>query len=81
MVCQRVRVPIAAVCLIEDIQHQADESSTNIDHFYATLPEGPDVYTIENCRKDPRLCKSKYVVGLPYIRFYAGKDILNDFTC
>lgn len=77
MVCQRIRVPMTAVCLIEDIQIQAHESSTNIDHFYTTLPEGPDVYMIENCREDPRLCQSRYVVGLPYIRFYAGKNTSN----
>jgi hypothetical protein len=72
MVRQMIGAPMAAVCLLEDMQFPAHDSSTTVDHFYSTLPEGPDVYVIENCREDLRLCKSRYVVGLPYIRFYAG---------
>ena len=42
------------------------------NRFYVTLPQGTDVYVIENCRSDSRLQHSTFVTGPPYIRFYAG---------
>ena len=85
VVRQLIHVPIAVVCLIEDKKlHEVIEQRRQVescgsvrvhpatDPFYLDFPEGRDVYVIDNCRKDPRTCASRFVLGAPYIRFYAG---------
>ncbi len=79
IVRQMIHVPLAAICLIEDKElHEIIDSSRSVrvypttEPFYLSLPEGLDVNVIDNCRKDPRTCESKFVLGAPYIRFYAG---------
>ncbi len=36
-----------------------------------------DALVVEDLRKDPRFCNLPYVVGEPYVRFYAGAPIFD----
>jgi GAF domain-containing protein len=39
-----------------------------------------DIFIIEDTKKDPRFADNPYVVGPPYIRFYAGMRLLDKST-
>lgn len=55
-----------------------DSDAERIDSFctYASLPQSPDVYVILDSLKSDIFKNNKFVVGPPYIRFYAGARII-----
>ena len=85
---KRFNVMLSSITLI-DKDREWFKSCTGIH----TYKEGPreisfcahalkkeDIFIIEDATKDPRFIDNPYVVGPPYVRFYAGVALHDDLT-
>ena len=85
---QKLGVPISAISIIDENREwykscyglDAKEGDRNISFCGHTLVEPEDVLVVEDTLKDERFADNPYVLGEPFIRFYAGVRIFDRKT-
>ncbi len=82
------RVPLSTISIIDKDREwykscngmcSTKEGSRDIS-FCGHALLSSDIFIIEDTTKDPRFADNPYVVGPPYIRFYAGMRLLDKST-
>ncbi len=84
MAAQILKAPIAMVCFVDEdrqwfkahVGSPVTESSRDMA-FCAVTILGNGIFVCEDASIDPRFMASPYVVGPPFIRFYAGAPLLS----
>lgn len=85
---EKLGVPISAISIIDENREwykscygvDAKEGDRNISFCGHTIVEPEDVLVVEDTLKDDRFADNPYVLGEPFIRFYAGVRIFDKKT-
>lgn len=85
---QKIGVPISAISIIDENREwykscygiDAKQGDRKISFCGHTIAEPEDVLVIEDTLEDERFSDNPYVLGEPFIRFYAGVRIFDRKT-
>lgn len=85
---EKLGVPISAISIIDENREwykscyglDVKEGDRNISFCGHTLVEPEDILVVEDTLKDQRFADNPYVLGEPFVRFYAGVRIFDRKT-
>ena len=85
---EKIGVPISAISIIDENREwykscygmDIKEGNRNISFCGHTITEPEDILVVEDTLKDDRFASNPYVLGEPFVRFYAGVRIFDRKT-
>jgi GAF domain-containing protein len=88
MAVKKLNVPISTVSVIDENREwykscygmDIKEGDRNISFCGHTITEPEDILVVEDTLKDDRFASNPYVLGEPFVRFYAGVRIFDRKT-